>query len=475
MNFERLLYAVLAILLLAFGGVSARAQESRPEKLWLYEVALSSDGSELAIGATFSDIEPEFLLAGGFEFVGAATARLGATKVVPVVDGDFLRVKKGKRGDWRLDYRFRLRDAANRFDTWVEDEGKGAAILVPGAWLLRPAGASGSARVRLETKASSDLSIVLGARLAADGKAHEFGAGEIALLPYAAFGALRRSAVEVGGARLELAFLPGKLALTDAAVAAWIKDTAAVVAAYYERFPVKRTLVIVRPTKDEGVGQAAASGIGGTAVLLPLGSAAGERHLAEDWVLTHEMIHLALPNLPPSHRFLEEGIATYVEPIARAMAGRLKPEEVFAEWVRDMPQGEPGEKEENGLVGTEDWGRTYWGGAAFCLLVDVRIRARTDGKKGLIDILRAIQADGASLEDAADMRRLIPIAERATGTTLFGDLYEDYRARPKSFMLDRLWEQLGVAKKGDSVVFDDAADLARIRRSLFVLKREPGR
>jgi hypothetical protein len=53
------------------------------------------------------------------------------------------------------------------------------------------------------------------------------------------------------------------------------------------------------------------------------------------------------------------GIA-YVEPIARAQAGQLPVEEVWAGMVQGMPQGEPrpGDK---GLERTHTWGRTYFG------------------------------------------------------------------------------------------------------------------
>ena len=38
-----------------------------------------------------------------------------------------------------------------------------------------------------------------------------------------------------------------------------------------------------------------------------------------------------------------------------------------------------------GLDNTHTWGRTYWGGAMFCLLADVEIRRRTHNRRGLQD------------------------------------------------------------------------------------------
>ena len=45
-------------------------------------------------------------------------------------------------------------------------------------------------------------------------------------------------------------------------------------------------------------------------------------------MLTHEMVHLAFPSVDDKHHWIEEGIATYVEPIARIQAGNLKAEQM---------------------------------------------------------------------------------------------------------------------------------------------------
>ncbi len=63
--------------------------------------------------------------------------------------------------------------------------------------------------------------------------------------------------------------------------------------------------------------------------------------LNDDWMLTHEMIHLAFPSMAEKHHWIEEGISVYVEPIARVQAGQLSAERMWHDVVRDMPQGEP--------------------------------------------------------------------------------------------------------------------------------------
>ena len=57
--------------------------------------------------------------------------------------------------------------------------------------------------------------------------------------------------------------------------------------------------------------------------------------------------------------------------------------------VDGMPQGLPAAGDQ-GLDNTHIWGRTYRGGAMFCLLADIEIRKQTGNAKGLLDALRAI-------------------------------------------------------------------------------------
>src|SRR5260370_30276490 len=89
--------------------------------------------------------------------------------------------------------------------------------------------------------------------------------------------------------------------------------------------------------------------------------------LASDWMLTHEMVHLAFPSVDEDHHWIEEGIATYVEPIARIQAGHLKAEQMWLDLVRVMHQSLP-QVGARGLQSTDTLRRNYSGRALFCLL-----------------------------------------------------------------------------------------------------------
>src|ERR1700679_2270819 len=64
----------------------------------------------------------------------------------------------------------------------------------------------------------------------------------------------------------------------------------------------------------------------------------------------------------------------------------------------DMPNGEP-EASSTGLDRSQTWGSTYWGGAMFCLVADVRIREQTRNRKGLQDALRGIVTAGGAIDE----------------------------------------------------------------------------
>jgi len=177
------------------------------------------------------------------------------------------------------------------------------------------------------------------------------------------------------------------------------------------------------------------------------------------------MVHLAFPSVAREHHWIEEGIATYVEPIARAETGELAVSSVWRDLVEGLPKGLPG-PDDKGLDRTPTWGRTYWGGALFCLLADVEIRRRTNNRHGLEDALRAIVVAGANIEVEWKLARALQVGDQATGVHVLTELYERMGTRPVATDLPALWSQLGVEARAGTVAFDDHAPLANVRRAI---------
>jgi hypothetical protein len=186
--------------------------------------------------------------------------------------------------------------------------------------------------------------------------------------------------LQVPGATLEVLFNPNAFDLPEAQVLAWVEASACATAKYFDGFPVARATIEIHPRRGTGVGHGTANGFDGPRVDVQLGRRVTRAELASDWVLTHEMVHLGFPSVRRRHHWMEEGLATYVEPIARVRTGGLTAEKAWGDMVRGLPNGLP-QPGDHGLDFTPTWGRTYWGGALYFLLADVEIRgARATGK-----------------------------------------------------------------------------------------------
>ena len=131
-----------------------------------------------------------------------------------------------------------------------------------------------------------------------------------------------------------------------------------------------------------------------------------------------------------------------------------------------MPQGLPAAGDE-GLDHTPTWGRTYWGGAMFCLLADIEIRRLTDNRMSLRDALRGILSDGYSMESDATPMQIFNSGDAATGVPVLVNLYQKMRADPMLVDLQALWFDLGVDLKNDQVVYNAEASLAYVREQML--------
>jgi hypothetical protein len=221
------------------------------------------------------------------------------------------------------------------------------------------------------------------------------------------------------------------------------------------------------PTRGDEVRHGRTLAGGGATIILHVGAEMKRTQVPDDWVLTHELTHLAFPSLPKRYSWLEEGLATYVEPIARARVGITPTDDVWRGLILGLPKGLP-RQGDRGLDHTPTWGRTYWGGALFCLLADIQIRAVTRGQKGLEDALRGILDAGGNDAVRWDLERTVEIGDRATGTHVLRDLHARMGSEPLSVDLDALFRQLGVQMRGRKMAFDERAPLASVRRAITV-------
>ncbi len=291
--------------------------------------------------------------------------------------------------------------------------------------------------------------------------------GDLRRGPACAFGTIAVRSVQHEDVRITIADLAPGANRRAAALDAHVLACTSATTKWFGRFPVDRLLLLALPTRGPTISGGSARGAGGARIVLDVPTPLRPHQLANDWVLIHEMVHLALPSLPRAQHWLEEGSATYVEPLIQAAAGRVTVESVWAATLAEFPQG-LAPPERGGLDDDSSWGRTYYGGALFCLLADVRIRQRTENKRSLRDALRAVLAAGLDITDFAAIDEVLAIGDEGTGTSVLRDLHAAMSKRPFAVDLDELWRNLGVRLEGSRVGFDDTAPMAGIRRALVL-------
>ena len=299
--------------------------------------------------------------------------------------------------------------------------------------------------------------------LAADTPADDF------IDPDAVYRALRagpRTRLGFPGGAIDVVFASGGPALDHQRVLAWVKRSAGSAIAYFGRFPVAHQGLLVIAEDSAKVGHATTFGFGGSVTRIHVGAAADDAAFTRDWILVHEMMHVALPDLPRRALWLQEGNATYIEPIAQAQAGHLPVEAVWRQSLVGMPKGEP-RAGDGGMDGTSAWGRLYWGGATFWLLAEIAIFEKSGGKRSLRDAMRAAnrQSGGDSIEWTPE--HLMAVGDAATRTDALTRLYQRFANGRVETDLTTVFARLGVALAPDGgVAFDDSAPLSSLRRAI---------
>lgn len=366
----------------------------------------------------------------------------------------------------RVRYRFELARAARESrDLRRALEHEGALLAPPSSWLLRPRSTS-PGRYRLVVRTPPGLRYVSGVFHAPDDpEAYEAETGSLESASYSGFGIFESMRISAGGGSVDVAIAPGERRLGNQALRGWVEQAAGAVSTYYGQLPVPRVLVLLLPGGRRPVGFGTTLGSGGASVMVFVGGNASEESLARDWVLTHELAHLGLPDLSGAPVWIEEGLATYVEPLARARVGLISESAAWREMTEGLPRGLSG-RGEGGLDEAEGYARIYWGGALYWLLCDLELRERTGNARGLQHVLRSVVAAGGNLSVSWSLDHALEELERAAGLPVFRARLRRMGGEPVREDLEALWRRLGIARRGDGVVFDEAAPLAAIRRSL---------
>ncbi len=402
---------------------------------------------------------------------GAAVAQDASRFVLP----------RGVRAiSYRIDLAKVARDHGN-IDVAYEATGPAgtAWMAAVSTWILRPHPLSA------QTRASIEITMPESMRFATSmprmGNHYEILAHEIRNATYGVFGAFTAETIRLPGpfaletpgsgktAHIELVTLPGALSSSSKTRLEWVRETADATAEFWRGFPVERAMVVLVPTQGHAsIAHGKVVAAGGAAVAIHVGSRARRADLYGDWILVHELFHLGFPSFAGEGKWLDEGLATYFEPIIRARAGWLSPQEVWGEYARGMDQGLSA-VEVTGVEKSDGFAGIYWGGAILALLADTETRHRTHNELGLEDGLRAVLGQGGNASKLWKLDRAIGVVDERLGAPTLRTLADAHSFSGRPVDLPRLWHELGVRRVGDETTLDDGAAQSALRRAILTM------
>ncbi len=319
-----------------------------------------------------------------------------------------------------MSYAFALSEAARKLGDAEMAEAFASAVVAPSSsWLLGAPEQEGYS-LEVHTPAPNGFLTAFPPLDPAQAGGAVTSTSAAIFAPYAGFGAWRPHALHVSEAQVTVGIAGTPYATSDDELAHWVEQTLTPMADYYGGLPKLYPLILVVPG-DPGI-HGVTLGNGGSSVLLRVGREVTSAIALDAWVPTHELVHVLFPSVAPRLPWIEEGLATYVEPIIRAHAGRVSVQRFWTDLLEGLPQGLP-QQGDRGLDQTPTWGRTYWGGALYWLLTDVRIRERTHNQRSVQDALAAILHAGGNVSADWSLDRIFSVADAACQGSEFRDTY----------------------------------------------------
>lgn len=340
-------------------------------------------------------------------------------------------------------YRFDLRRCAQEQSHYKIASLHGQAILTtPSTFLLRPSEAE-----------QGDYTLTITGGIAATTKAPT---QDLYHAPAAVFGTYQTRTFPLQGGTVELIYQP--VALPEEQLMQWVNLSVTGLAEYYGKLPMERVLLVILEHEGRGVRGLAQ----GNSVLMLPSKTIDPQELRNDWTLMHELTHLGFPCVPSAYHWVEEGLATYLEPLIRVRAGDFPREKMWLDILENMPPSFPDES----VLDRHDYNRYYWGGALYWFLADLRIRLQTG--KTLQTALQAIVKQGGNLTQDWTLEKALQTGDHALGKPILQETL-----RTQAVDLDYYWRQLGVNIENARLLLR-AAPWAGIRDAITGTTLSPG-
>jgi hypothetical protein len=262
---------------------------------------------------------------------------------------------------------------------------------------------------------------------------------------------------------IEVVRLGGDIAFDDEQLRTWVRDAGGCVSSLFGAFPVETSVFVIPVRGADEVVFGRTLSLSGASCAILVGDELPAARLHADWVLVHELFHMGCPSFVGEGHWLEEGLATYYEPILRARAGWMTERDLWAHFADQMRRGVPKAGEPPSIEERDDIDSTYWGGALFALLADVVLR---EHGSSLDDTLRAVHARGGDATHTWKMADVFRVGDAQSKTRVLEDVYASFAVRGEAPELAGFFASLGVHVEAGGIRLDDAAPRASLRRAI---------
>lgn len=278
-----------------------------------------------------------------------------------------------------------------------------------------------------------------------------------------------------GGATFRVSVEEGPRASTAAGIEAWLRTAARTVAGLFGRFPVEdvEVGVLLRPYGSKAVLFGRAIRREGEQLELHLAASAKDDALPGEWVAIHEMIHLGFPRFEREDAWINEGFTTYYQEVLRGRAG-IQDERTAWSMLADgfsrgsgAGSGRSLEEESRLMYRTHAFWRTYWGGAAMALDLDLLIRRATAGRHSLDDVVRLWWRRHGAERRTFRGRELLAEADVWLGKPLLLPMAERHLAAVEFADTAAMFKRIGIEAEGRHVAYLPEGPQMRERRRIM--------
>ncbi len=421
-------------------GSRTDSEASGSEARWRYRASVDPELGRMQLGLCIDGPIPKTLVASpeAIDFVRSARVR-GGNELERAGQG-LLVDTLGDHGciDLELDLAA-MANQGERDATWVGE----SLMLTPTLWLWHPR------QVPEQIDATLELDLPEGVHLTGPWPIEPSGLrrlGQSAFVwaAWTALGRFEPIEFEAAGCTFEVAVLGGRPTASDEGIRNWIRVAAESSAQLFGQFSRDRAAVVVVVANGWGrdpVHFGMARRGGGASAMLILDPAAEDDKLLGEWVATHEFLHFGMPLV--AEPWMAEGFVTYYTTVLRArqaMLGRgrerspFEPElefqsrlalQSFASGFEDAGGGRRTlRRASESMREVGGYGHVYWGGAALAMDLDLQLRAASQAKRSLDDLIRS-------------MATLIPEPRRWTADELFERFDREVASWREAGELDR--------------------------------------